>query len=72
MEGFFFYLITASFNLATLGLVRQNMLFSLFTGVEKDYFWRLAALSVAWGLEPDDPWGPFQPKPFYDSMIIAS
>jgi len=21
------------------------------------------------GLELDDPWGPFHPKPFYDSMI---
>jgi len=25
---------------------------------------------VAGGLELDDPWGPFQPKPFYDSMIL--
>ena len=23
------------------------------------------------GLEPDDPWGPFQPKPFYDSDSIS-
>ena len=22
------------------------------------------------GLELDDPWGPFQPKPFYDSMNL--
>ena len=22
------------------------------------------------GLGSDDPWGPFQPKPFYDSMIL--
>ena len=28
-------------------------------------------LPVAVGLELDDPWGPFQPKPFYDSMIPA-
>jgi len=28
------------------------------------------ALPVAGGLELDDPWGPFQPKPFYDSMIL--
>jgi len=21
------------------------------------------------GLKRDDPWGPFQPKPFYDSMV---
>jgi len=25
-------------------------------------------MPVAVGLEPDDPWDPFQPKPFYDSM----
>ena len=24
------------------------------------------------GLELDDPWGPFLPKPFYDSMIILT
>jgi len=32
------------------------------------YIWRLAALHAARRLEVDDPWGPFQPKPFYDSM----
>ena len=32
--------------------------------------WRLVALPVAGGLELDDPWGPFEPKPFYDSMIL--
>ena len=32
--------------------------------------WRLVALPVAGGLELDDPWGPFQPKPVYDSMIL--
>jgi len=32
---------------------------------------RLTTLPVAGGLEPDDPWGPFQPKPFYDSMIAS-
>jgi len=32
--------------------------------------WRLAALLVAWGLKLDGPWGAFQPKPFYDSMIF--
>ena len=26
------------------------------------------ALTAAWGLELDDPRGPFQPKPFYDSV----
>jgi len=31
---------------------------------------RSVALPVAAGLE-FDPWGPFQPKPFYDSMIIV-
>jgi len=31
--------------------------------------WRLVALPVAGGLELDDPWDPFQPKPFYDSFI---
>ena len=26
---------------------------------------------MAGGLELNDPWGPFQPKPFYDSMILT-
>jgi len=30
---------------------------------------RLVALPVAGGLELNDPSGPFQPKPFCDSMI---
>ena len=30
----------------------------------------LATLPVAGVLELDDPWGTFQPKPFYDSMIL--
>ena len=30
----------------------------------------LEALPVAGGLELDDPWGPFQPKPSCDSMIL--
>jgi len=29
------------------------------------------SLPIAWGLEPDDLKGPFQPKPFYDSMYFA-
>ena len=33
--------------------------------------WRLVALPVAEGLELDDPWVPFKPKPFYDSMILC-
>jgi len=32
----------------------------------------LAALPVAGGLELDDPWGPFQTKPFCDSIIHFS
>ena len=32
--------------------------------------WRLVALPVAGQLELDDPWGPFQPKPFCNSMIL--
>jgi len=30
----------------------------------------LVALPVAGGLELDDRWGSFQPKPLYDSMMI--
>ena len=32
--------------------------------------WSLVALPVAGELELDDPWGPFQPEPFYDSVIL--
>ena len=32
--------------------------------------WRLVALPVSGGLEFDDPWSPFQPKPFYDFLMI--
>ena len=32
--------------------------------------WRLVALPVARRLKFDDPWDPFQPMPFYDSMIL--
>ena len=37
-----------------------------------DYYqiWRLMALPAAGGLEHDDPWDPFQPKPFCDSMTV--
>ena len=31
--------------------------------------WWLATLHIAEGLEIDDHCGPFQPRPFYDSMI---
>jgi len=31
--------------------------------------WKVS-LPMAGGLEPDDLQGPFQPKPFYDSMIL--
>ena len=34
--------------------------------------WRLVALPLLGGLELDDPWGPFQPKPFYVSVILGS
>ena len=32
--------------------------------------WWLATLHMAEGLKLDDHCGPFQPKPFYDSMIV--
>ena len=31
--------------------------------------WWLVTLHVAGGLKLDDHYGPFQPRPFYDSMI---
>jgi len=31
--------------------------------------WWLATLHIAGGLKFDDHYGPFQPRPFYDSMI---
>jgi len=31
--------------------------------------WRLVPLPVAGGWELDDPWSPFQVKPFYDSTM---
>jgi len=34
--------------------------------------WWLATLHVAGALKLDDHCGPFQPRPFYDSMIIFS
>ena len=34
--------------------------------------WWLATLHVAEGLKLHDPCGPFQPRPFYDSMIYCS
>ena len=33
--------------------------------------WWLATLHVAGGLKLDDHCGPFQPRPFYDSMILT-
>ena len=33
--------------------------------------WWLATLRIAGGLKPDDHCGPFQPRPFYDSMITG-
>ena len=35
------------------------------------HIWSLMALPVAGALELDDPWGPFQPKPFYDSICFT-
>ena len=32
--------------------------------------WWLATLHIAEGLKFDDHCGPFQPRPFYDSMIL--
>ena len=32
--------------------------------------WRLVVLPVAGEVELDDPWGPFQPKPFYDWQML--
>ena len=32
--------------------------------------WWLAALHIAGSLKPDDHCGPFQPRPFYDSMCL--
>jgi len=32
--------------------------------------WRLVTLPVAGRLELDYPWGPFQPKTFYDSIKL--
>ena len=32
--------------------------------------WWLATLHIAGGLKLDDHRGPFQPRPFYDSMIL--
>jgi len=32
--------------------------------------WRLVALRVAGGLELHVPWGPFQPKPFYEKAFL--
>jgi len=34
----------------------------------KYQIWRLAGLPVAGWLEFEDPWSPFQPKPFYNSI----
>jgi len=34
--------------------------------------WRLVALCVVGGLELHDPRGPFQPTPFYGSVILLT
>jgi len=33
--------------------------------------WWLATLHIAGGLKLDDRCGPFQPRPFYDSVILV-
>ena len=33
--------------------------------------WWLVTLHIAWGLKLNDHCSPFQPRPFYDSMIIT-
>ena len=33
--------------------------------------WWLVTLHIAGGLKLDDHCGPFQPRPFYDSVILA-
>ena len=33
--------------------------------------WWLVTLHIAGGLKPDDHCGPFQPRPFYDSMNVS-
>ena len=33
--------------------------------------WWLATLHIAGGLKLDDHCGPFQPRPFYDSMTVS-
>jgi len=39
-------------------------------GALSNLVWWKMSLLMAGGLEPDDLQGPFQPKPFYDSMIL--
>jgi len=34
--------------------------------------WRLVTLHIAGGLKVDDCYGPFQPRPFYDSVILRA
>ena len=34
--------------------------------------WWMATLHIAGGLELNDHCGPFQPRPFYDSMILKA
>jgi len=39
-------------------------------GALSNLSWWKMSLLMAGGLEPDDLEGPFQPKPFYDSVIL--
>jgi len=56
----------------TLLWITSDLLFSLFWTYSWICMWRLVALPVAGGLELYAPWGPFQPKPLYDSVILCS
>jgi len=39
-------------------------------GALSNLVWWKVSLLMAGALEPDDRLGPFQPKPFYDSMTL--
>ena len=41
-------------------------------GALRNLVWWKMSLLMAGGVEPDDLEGPFQPKPFYDSVITFS
>jgi len=41
-------------------------------GALSNLVWWKMSLLIAGGLEPGDLQGPFQPKPFYDSVILVA